>query len=526
MMQKNRRYPVGIQTFSEIIQGGYVYVDKTKLVYELVNTNKYYFISRPRRFGKSLLISTLQAYFEGRQELFKGLAIDMLEKEWKHYPVLRFDFSTGKYLTTKDLEADIRYALSRMERQYQIPNDGLPVNIRMQRLIETTYQKEGQQVVVLVDEYDSAMLNFIDDEDMQDSMRQLMLNLFSPLKAADPMLRFVLFTGITRFSQMSIFSTLNNLYDISMDPRYDTLCGISQEEMENQLHSDIRLLAEAEGETYESTLSLLKEMYDGYHFSSKLIDMYNPYSLLTTFAKQQTGTWWFGSGTPTFLLKILRKFNVSLPELTNIECPADRFDRPVERIDDPVPVLLQSGYLTIQQFKKTPSGGLFTLGFPNKEVSRGVASSLYEYICPTYQQGRSMMQKAYNRLWLDNDLPAFIAALQQFFAAFPYTLNNDNERHYQAVLYTLFLTFGADVTAEVPSARGRADLVLKTPSTIYVFELKHNHPANEALQQIEEKDYDAPYRNDGRKIVNVGLSFSQESRNINDWTIKPYPIEK
>ena len=515
MMMNRRKYPVGIQSFEEIRQNGYLYVDKTDLIYQLVNKGKYYFFSRPRRFGKSLLVNTLMSYFEGKRELFKGLAIEQLETEWKQYPVFRFDFSTGKFETRAMLQEAIDYKLTELEKPYGIPHDGLSPNIRMTRLIKTAYEQTGQKVVILVDEYDSAMLQHIDDDEKQDGVRMEMRNLFSPIKEADPWLRFVLLTGITKFSQMSIFSELNNLNNISMLSQYDSLCGISEKELTTQLRPDIEMLAESYGETYEEMLQELKEMYDGYHFSEKKTDMYNPYSLLNAFNNQKISSYWFGTGTPTFLTKILRKHQINLEELDGINCMSYRFDQPVEHISDPVPVLYQSGYLTIKDYNRNRDS--FLLGFPNKEVRRGFANGLFEYVAPNKMRERDWLYNAYQDFKEDDDLEAFIAALKTFFAGFDYHLSEDSERHYHSLMYTMLAAFGADVQPEVSSARGRADIVLKMPQAIYVIELKHDKTAAEALAQINERGYAEPYMADGRRVVKVGINFGSQERNITEW---------
>ena len=521
MLQKQtameeRKYPVGIQSFEEIRRGKYLYVDKTALLHVLVNKGKYYFFSRPRRFGKSLMVSTLKAYFEGRRDLFEGLAIEQLETEWRCHPVLHFDFSTGKFETREMLQQAIDYKLSEMERPYGIPHDGLLPNIRMTRLIKTAYEQTGQQVVVLVDEYDSAMLQHIEDDEKQDGVRMEMRNLFSPLKEADPWLKFVLLTGITKFSQMSIFSELNNLNNISMLSQYDTLCGISEQELTTQLRPDIELLAESYGESYDEMLKELKAMYDGYHFSERKTDMYNPYSLLNAFNNQKIASYWFGTATPTFLTKVIRRFKMDIEDMSNIRCTSSTFDQPVEHVNDPIPVLYQSGYLTIKSYQRF--GDVYVLDFPNREVRQGFANSLYRYYANNDVRSKDRLYMAYLDFYSSGNLEAFIDELKVFFAGVTYQLFNDNERHFHALLFTLLTAFGADVQPEVATARGRADIVLKMPSTIYVMELKYDKSAAEALAQIDERGYTEPYLSDGRRIVKVGINFGSKERNISEWT--------
>ena len=510
-----RKYPVGIQSFEKLREGGFLYVDKTALIYELVNTGTYYFLSRPRRFGKSLLVNTLLSYFEGKRELFHGLAIEQLETEWKQYPVFRFDFSTGKFETREMLQQAIDYKLSELEKQYGIPHDDRASNIRMTRLIKTAYDQTGRQVVILVDEYDSAMLQHIDNNELQDGVRMEMRNLFSPIKEADPWLRFVLITGITKFSQMSIFSELNNLNNISMLSKYDALCGITQDELTTQLRPDIEQLAESYGESYDEMLKELKAMYDGYHFSERKTDMYNPYSLLNAFNNQKIASYWFGTATPTFLTKIIRKYKMDLEDMSNIRCTSSTFDQPMEHVSDPIPVLYQSGYLTIKDYERF--GDVFVLDFPNREVRTGFANSLYRCYANNDVRSKDKLYMAYLDFYRSDNLAAFIDELKVFFSGVTYQLFNDNERHFHALLFTLLTAFGADVQPEVATSRGRADVVLKMPSTIYVMELKYNKTAAEALAQIDERGYADPYLNDGRRIVRVGINFGSKERNINEW---------
>lgn len=514
----NRIYPVGIQSFEELRKRGCIYVDKTQFVYDMVHQAKYYFLSRPRRFGKSLLVNTLKCYFEGKRELFEGLAIAGLEKEWTQYPVLRFDFSGGKYETREQLEGSICTKLAEMESLYGIDNPNPLISERFSYLVKAAHEKTGRQVVVLIDEYDAPMLFHIENETSQDSIRIAMLNLFSPLKSLDDHLRFVFFTGITKFSQMSVFSELNNLNNISMLPQYDTICGISEEELATVMRPDIEELARSIGKNDEETLGLLKKRYDGYHFSEALTDIYNPFSLLNTFHNKKLKDYWFGTGTPSFLIKVLRKHQMKDTEFEGMRCLIDRFDKPVEHITDPIPVLYQSGYLTIKDY--VDEGEVYTLGFPNLEVRRGFFNSLLDYTVPRTVDSRGHLYLAYLDFLHDGELAPFVEAMQAFYASVPYQLedkSHSDEHYYHSLLYALLMAFGAEVKAESPSNRGRADLVLFLPQSIYVIEIKLDHTAAEALQQIEAKGYAEPYMADGRKIVKVGINFSSKERNITEW---------
>lgn len=509
-----RRYPSGIQTFSEIIEGNYFYIDKTKYVYDLAHWMKYYFLSRPRRFGKSVIVSTLKSYFEGRKELFEGLAISKLEKEWIKYPVIHLDFSGGDFSSMKVLHDTINKRLSKYEIIYNCTgNESQSYNVRLQNIIEAAKQQTGMNVVVLIDEYDAPMLEHIDNVERQKEVRSIIQNVYSPLKQCDQNLRFVFITGVTKYSQMSIFSKLNNLKTISMLPRFEAICGFSKEEVLLQMKPDVENLAEALGKTYEETLDAIRQKYDGYHFTDQMTDLYNPYSLLNAFADGRLNDYWFDSGTPSFLVKMLSKYNLNMYDFENKSYSLSDFDVPVERITDPVPVLYQSGYLTMKSYN--PDYNDFTLGFPNEEVRTGFARSLmkygYDYVAP------NNLNRAYIDFRRFGDVEKFVNALKIFFAGFPYSLNNMNEKHYHAILYTVLTSFGAEITAQPETALGKCDLILKMPQAIYVIELKYNHSAQTALYQIEQKDYATVYKDDGRKIIKLGLNFDEDKRNITEW---------
>ena len=508
------RYPIGIQNFEKIRKEGFVYIDKTDFIYNLVSSGNYYFLSRPRRFGKSLLISTLEAYFQGKKDLFDGLAIAQLEKDWKAYPVLRFDFSSGKSSDEEVLMKTIDYKLSVMEDEYHLQQRDQPTNVRLTAIINAAYQQTGQRVVVLVDEYDSPMLYNLENADMQRKVREIMRNLFSPLKECDPMLQFVLLTGITKFSQMSVFSELNNLQNISMAPKYDAICGITEKELLTQMQPDIEKLAETEGVSEQELVDMLKQRYDGYHFSEKLTDVYNPFSLLNAFSLQKLSNYWFASGTPSFLIGMLQDKKLNMMELEGIHCASSRFDTPVERVEDMVPILYQSGYLTIKNYDRDLDE--YELGFPNTEVRSGFANSLMERMV-TPSDKKDAMRRAYMIFRRDNDLVPFMDALRTFLSAYPFDLTYPKELHYHIVLYTLLAAFGADVQPQVKSSKGKADLVLKMPKAIYVIELKLDKTADVALQQIMDMGYATPYAFDDRPVIALGVAFSSKTRNIEDW---------
>lgn len=518
---EGRKYPLGIQTFENVIKGNYVYVDKTAFVYQLVHEKKYCFLSRPRRFGKSLLVTTLQAYFEGRKELFEGLAIEQLEQEWVSYPVIHLDLSKGKFTDLDALHVTLNSLLEVYEAQYSLQVEyEKAYNVRFMNIIEAAHAQTGKEVVVLIDEYDAPMHDTMKDEDLQDQIRDRMRNFFSPLKGEERILRFVFLTGISKFSQLSIFSELNNITNISMLDRYSDICGVSKEELLTHFVDDIKALAEENDMTYEEALTELKHLYDGYHFSGRGKDMYNPYSLFNTLDSNEFGEYWFSTGTPTFLIELLQKKQLDMLGLDEITATAGRFDTPTEKLTDPVPVLYQSGYLTIKGYNHRSK--LFKLGFPNSEVKKGFSDSLFRYYAPDNMGDKDALYAAYFDCLVDHDdMDTFISHLQTFYKKFPYTLVNNNERHYQAVLFTCLLMVGADVRPEVPTADGRIDLVLYTKTSIYVLELKYEQDADVAMLQINQKDYAAAFAEDGRKVYKVGINFSADRRSIESWQVVP-----
>ena len=509
-------YPVGIQDFPRIRERGMVYVDKTALVYQLANSGDCYFLSRPRRFGKSLLLSTLEAYFQGRKELFQGLAIEQLERDWTPHPVLRLDLSRDKYATVANLNSMLDGMLDEYEYQYDIkPESGASFATRLNKLIVTANSKTQQKVVVLVDEYDAPLLDSQSNPALQAEIRNIVRGFYSPLKAQAARLRFVFLTGITKFSQLSIFSELNNLMNIGMMPQYEALCGITAEEMVTQMRPGIEHLAEYHGCSPDEMVARLKENYDGYHFGRRLVDVYNPFSLVKVFQYFELGQYWFDSGTPTWLLELLQGKHIELNDLEHIIARSSRFDRPTEQVDDPIPVLYQSGYLTIKDYD--PDSEMFTLGIPNREVRIGLGQTLVDYVkarpdCNAY------LQKAYFELRRGvATLADFMAVLKDFFSSIPYDVANDNERHYQAILYAVLASFGADIRVEERTAAGRADLVLLMPQEIYIIELKYGHIAQEAMEQLHTKDYTAKWSHDGRPVRLLAINIDKETRTIDDW---------
>ena len=524
-----RKYPVGIQSFETIRRDGYIYIDKTPLIYKMISEGKPYFLSRPRRFGKSLLCSTLAAVFEGRRELFEAFTTDDgVEQQqlfiattnwrWEKHPVLRFDFSAGDLRTIDELDRLIDSTLRRYEMQYGIAPNVTDTNLRMQDLLRFTHEQTGRRAVVIVDEYDNFILHSIGDKENTELARQRFQNLFGPLKEMDDHLQFVFVTGISKFSQMGIFSKLNQLNNISMTDEYDSICGISEEELTTQLRPDIEQVAEKAGKEYNDMFAELKQMYDGYHFSEALTDIYNPFSIVNALNSHKLRDYWFSSGTSKALIDMLAQMpTMDITRIEGIRMPSTAFDLPLESFDDPLPVLYQSGYITIKDYQ--PERQMFTLGFPNGEVRTGFADCLYQHVTQSKPSdyNRSIFLDAYYDFRDNNDLPAFMEAVKTFFASVPYHLDNGNEHHYHALLFTLLTAFGADVVAEEPTAKGRADIVLRIPTTIYIMEIKYDGSAKEALEQIDKKGYAEKYGLDGRPIVKVGVNFLGQERNISEW---------
>ena len=515
-------YPVGIQTFERIRKENKLYIDKTEYIYRMTHSGGcYFFLSRPRRFGKSLLVSTFESYFSGKKELFEGLAIEKLEQEWMEYPVLHFDMSGGKHMEKEQLEDYLSNRLEAEERKWGTTHSKRGVNDRLTELITTAYEISGKQVVVLIDEYDAPMLDVAHDKETLDVLRNVMRNFYSPLKMCEPMLRFVFLTGITKFSQVSIFSELNNIKNISLDDEYAGVCGITKEELLTQMSEDIDVLAEAQEMTREETIAKLKENYDGYHFSPASPDVFNPYSLLNCFDDKNFGAYWFSSGTPTYLINMLRKFKVLPAKIGRSLARSSAFDAPTENLKTITPLLYQSGYITIKGYDKMSQ--LFTLDLPNKEIKVGLFESLLPYYLEgMYAEEGDVAIAQMSVLIRQGDMDGALRLLQEFLGTVPYCNNTNYEGHYQQVLFiifTLLTHFVVDVEVHTPN--GRVDVVMETEDTLYLIELKLNKSAQAAMQQINLKQYDQRFARCGKPIVKVGVNFDAKKGNIEDWTIEP-----
>lgn len=515
-------YPVGIQTFERIRKENKLYIDKTEYIYRMTHSGGcYFFLSRPRRFGKSLLVSTFESYFSGKKELFEGLAIEKLEQEWMEYPVLHFDMSGGKHMEKEQLEDYLSNRLEAEERKWGITHTKRGANDRLTELITTAYELSGKQVVVLIDEYDAPMLDVAHDKETLDVLRNVMRNFFSPLKMCEPMLRFVFLTGITKFSQVSIFSELNNIKNVSLDDEYAGVCGITKEELLTQMSEDIDMLAEAQGMTREETIAKLKENYDGYHFSPASPDVFNPYSLLNCFDDKNFGAYWFSSGTPTYLINMLRKFKVLPAKIGRSLARSSAFDAPTENLKTITPLLYQSGYITIKGYDKMSQ--LFTLDLPNKEIKVGLFESLLPYYLEgMYAEEGDVAIAQMSVLIRQGDMDGALRLFQEFLGTVPYCNNTNYEGHYQQVLFiifTLLTHFVVDVEVHTPN--GRVDVVMETEDTLYLIELKLNKSAQSAMQQINLKQYGQRFARCGKPIVKVGVNFDAKKGNIEDWIIEP-----
>ncbi len=512
------RYPIGIQGFKKLREFGYVYVDKTARMYELTSTGSCYFLSRPRRFGKSLLLSTMRTYFEGRKDLFKGLAVEQLEKEWKEYPVLYLDLNSGKYDTLDNLKSNLNSIFAKWEMIYGSLETEDTFESRFKGIIERAYKKTGLQVVILVDEYDKPILTAIDNEDLQEQFRQTLKSIYSVLKTQDEYIRFAFLTGVSKFSHLSVFSDLNNLKDITFDERYADICGISEKELHAYFDDSIKALAVKRKMTYEEAYAKLKEKYDGYHFAPDTDGMYNPFSLLNALEDGKLGDYWFESGTPTFLVKMLRTKDYDLRNLQLDRLPAKALSQVDSLKSSAIPLLYQSGYLTIKSYDEDTN--LYQLGFPNREVAEGFMQSLL----PLYTSGEESISASYLGRFIENvkggNPEGFMSNLKNLLAGGKYALAGELEIYFQNTMYLIFMLLGFRVDVEYMTSDGRIDVVVKTKDYIYVMELKVDDSAEKALAQIDSKEYMLAFADDGRKQFKIGVSFSSETRRISEYRVK------
>ena len=512
------KYPIGIQSFPDIRERGFVYVDKTAYVYRMALMGKFYFLSRPRRFGKSLLVSTMEAYFLGRKELFKGLAIEQLETEWETYPVLHLDLNTGKYDKEADLDDFLNDSLAQWEQVYGTSPTEVSAELRFKGIIRRAYEQTGKQVVVLVDEYDKPLLATIDNKPLHEAYRNTLKAFFSVLKSLDACIRFGFITGVSKFSHVSIFSDLNNPDDISMDPRYVDICGISEKELHAYFDSSIRELADANGMTYEEACGKLRQQYDGYHFRENSVGIYNPFSLLNTFAKGIFNDYWFATGTPTFLVKLLQSKNYKLGDLEGKKVMSDMLTAPATSASNPIPVLYQSGYLTIKDYDRNMR--IYTLGFPNEEVERGFLNFLLPYYTPIGDDDKASFLSDFVVAVNEGRPEDFLLLMQTMLAGRDYRIAGDAEKYFQNTFYLIFQLLGFNVQVEQATGQGRIDITIQTEDYIYIIELKLDKTAEEALCQIKENNYARPFQTDKRKLYLIGVNFSSETRTVEKWVVE------
>ncbi|MGP1455939.1 MAG: ATP-binding protein [Treponema sp.] len=534
-MDVKRKLPIGVQSFKVLRNDGYLYVDKTAYISRLINSNRVYFLSRPRRFGKSLFLSTLEAYFLGHQELFKGLYLagaeeTLAEQEqreaWQEYPVLYLDFNTGQYELKDALDESLNYFLSGEEKKYAIKNEGFSCAKRFAALIQTAFRQTGKQVVVLVDEYDKPLLQTMGvNEALNESYRNSLKAFYSVLKSCDQYIRFAFLTGVTKFSKVSIFSDLNNLQDISMLPDYAGICGITQEELEGIFEAEIQVLAAANKLSYGETLWQLKQKYDGYVFCQETASIYNPFSILSVLSGKLFKSYWFGTGTPTFLVHYLKEAQYYIPDLDgNVEMNESGLETYRAVAQDVVPILFQAGYLTIKGYSKEER--LYRLGFPNDEVRYGFLENLMpEYTSVALGQTGVSVVRFVQEVRSGN-VEGMMERLRSLISSIPYDNYSEEkvqlrEQNYQAAVYLVFALMGQFVQSEVHCSTGRADCVVQTGDAIYIFEFKlaGNGSAMEALAQIKERQYAVPYLVSGKQVVLIGSSFDEKERTIKEWAV-------
>jgi len=524
-MNTIRKLPIGIQDFEYLRTNNFLYVDKTQYVHQLMQHGKPYFLGRPRRFGKSLFLSTLKAFFEGKKELFEGLKLIELEKEWTKYPVIYLDFNKESYSDIRSLEVVIDDVLHKYEQQYKVSFISESLSVRFANVIVEAYKKTGMGVVVLIDEYDKPLISSIDNPDLNKKMRTILKGFYGVLKAMDYALRFVFLTGVTKFSKVSVFSDLNQLIDISLHEKYAEICGISEEELLQNFQPEIQALAERKKMTCEEAFAQLKKRYDGYHFAKESVDIYNPFSILNTFNSLDYAYYWFATGTPTFLVKHLTNTGFDIPILeNNVTIAANSLMDYRAENEDIVPLLYQSGYLTIKKYDNELNE--YILGFPNEEVKYGFLNELLPQFTPSFGVSSSKFSATgFIKLLRIGDIESMMKMLQAYFATIAYDTipqKLQREKFFQFVFWQLFTLMGQFVQTEVKSNKGRADAVVKTADSIYVFEFKmdDNATAEDALKQINSKDYAIPYTTDCRKIVKIGVEFSQTEKGIKRWLIE------
>lgn len=509
--------PIGIQNFEKIREGNYLYIDKTAWVYKLVSTGSYYFLSRPRRFGKSLLLSTLHAYFDGRRDLFEGLAIADLEQKWEKYPILHLDLNTRNYKDADALPGILNEYLEKWEALYGDAKRDRVLEERFSYVIEQAFVKTGKRVVILIDEYDKPMLQAIGNVSLQEDYRNTLKAFYGALKSCDQYIQFAMLTGVTKFGKVSVFSDLNNLKDISMRKDYHEICGITGVELQRDFSAYIERMAEEQGTSVKEVTDEMTRLYDGYHFTAGQPGLYNPFSVLNAFDANAFGSYWFETGTPTYLVHLLRMRDYNLERMSDEYVTEDILNSVDVASTNPIPVIYQSGYLTIKEYDN--EFRTYRLGFPNAEVENG----FFRFLLPYYTslspvEAPFHIQKFVQEI-RTGQVDAFLARMKSFFSDTPYELVKDCENHYQNVLFILFKLIGVYVRAEYHTSCGRIDMVLQSRDYTYVMEFKLDGTAEDALRQIADKEYPLPFSTDGTTVFRIGLNFSSTTRNIEKWVI-------
>ena len=510
-------YPIGIQSFSEIREGGYVYVDKTAAIYSLTSTGKYYFLSRPRRFGKSLLVTTMEAYFRGRKELFKGLAMETLEKDWTAYPVLHIDLTGSRYTSVSDLEEKLDMFLSKWESTYGKNGDFSNPASRFEAVIEAAYSKTGNKVVILIDEYEKPIIDNMDTPDLMEKFRRELQGFYSVIKGKDEFIRFAFLTGVTKLGKMSIFSGLNNLNDISMDAEFTDICGVSEEELKTCFDGSVAELAKACGMSKEECYEKLRTMYDGYHFKEHSAGVYNPFSLLNTFKAKEFRMYWFETGTPTFLVRYLKQGRYNLENIAKNKVSIETLTGTNYVSPAPITLMYQTGYLTIKSYDERFNA--YNLDYPNKEVKAGFLNSLSQLYAPSLIDGELSVYNFVEDIER-GDVHGFMDRFTTFLSGNDYEIQGGLELYFLNTMYVMFKMMGLYVRAEYHTSNGRVDIVLETSKYIYIIELKRDSSPETALRQIEEKGYANPFQASGKEIVELGINFSSQTRTIDGWQVK------
>ena len=510
------KYPIGVQTFDEIRTEEYVYVDKTEHIFRLADAGKYYFLSRPRRFGKSLLLSTIQAYFEGKKDLFEGLAIAGLEKEWAAYPVLRMDLGGATYKTKIDLDTRLAQVFAEWEELYGITTVYPTPAARFSEIIKAAACRTGRSVVILVDEYDKPIIDSLENEELREYFRSTLQGVYSVIKTQDDKIRFGLLTGVTKIGKLSVFSGLNNLKDISMLPAYSDICGITERELVSQLSAGVSEMAAANNLTDGECLERLKDMYDGYHFCASGEGVYNPFSLLNALQDKDFNDYWFETGTPSFLVSLIKNTSYDISSLQGEEVDSSLLVSVNAAFANPIPLLYQSGYLTITGYDREV--GLYRLDFPNKEVKNGFLSFVLQYSTSSTVSGKTLIARLH-RAVRDGRPEDMMKELEAFFARKNYQIQADEEKDFQYAVSTIFELLSEDVQTERQTSNGRIDVLMQTDRFVYILEIKVNESADAALRQIEEKGYARPFVNDGRRIFCIGVCFSTLTRRIEEWKV-------